>query len=290
MNRNRTIRPPIRYIWAAAAGAMLLVAGCGRTLPAIDAQTLSSKKSLLVVTAPSLSEEEEKSIRSAAVTLAKEQKLALEFVPDAQGDSEDLAARFRNPSIDSIIAVGNELVQPAAELAKDQTGKRVVLLGNGRSKPEISGPLPAHVLKRNLDESKKTTAWNDWVQLQRANGMNVLWVTRTSSPVPVVWAPSEETDRIVQRDIYPGDTWFPQLTYQAQALPAQWLALYVPLEEAELAKVKTLRIPIMDLSAGTVYTYHWDVIVRNAMAAALDQSWSGGELPYSDQELAVTRK
>lgn len=287
---NRKLRPSMRYLLAAAAGAALLASGCGRTLPDIDAGTLASKKSVLVLAAPSLTDEEEQEIRSAAALVARENKLALEWVPDAGELTPDLAAKFRNPSVDSIIAVGNELLPQAAEEAENQTGKRIVLLGSGLDRSASAGGLPEHLMVRSLDEGRKNAVWNDWVQLQKANGLNVLWITRTTSGIPSEWVPSEEADRILQRDIYPGDSWFPQLSFQAQSLPAHMIALYTPLEEAELAKVKSLKLPIVDIGAGIGYRYRWDTVIRNAISSVLEQSWTGGEKPYTDQEVTLSRK
>lgn len=282
--------PRLKHWRLAAAGVCLLIGGCGRSLPAIDPELLASKKSVLVLTAASLADNEIKQLQDTAAAQAKERKIAMEFIAKTPSVTPELSSKIKSTAYDSIIAVGNELLPEAAETAKQAPNKRFVLLANGLSRPEWKEAPPPNVRVRGLDDSQKTAVWDEWVKLQKASGLNILWISRTSSPVPAAWAPSEEADRLLQLDVYPEDTWYPQLTYQARALPAHWLALYTPVEEAMLTRMRSLKIPVMDMSASLTAAYDWASILSGSLMQSLGPDWSGGESLYSDQEVAVSRK
>jgi hypothetical protein len=279
-----------RMGWAAAAGTVLLLGGCGRSLPAIDAEVLAAKKSILILTAASLSENEIKALQTVSAAKAKENRIALEFVAKTPSLTQDLFTKIDSVPYDSVIAIGNELHQEVAAAAQRAPDKRFVLLGSGLTKSVINGALPANVLVKRLDESKKLTIWDDWVKLQKASGLNILWISKTSAPVPVSWVPSEEADRLLNMDVYTGDTWYSQLTFQAQALPAHWLALYSPVEDTALTRMRNLKIPVMDMSASLTTAYNWETILSDSMTLSLGAEWSGGDRLYSEQEVSITRK
>lgn len=279
-----------RCLWTAACSVVLFVSGCGRALPAIDAAALANKKALLVITSGSVTDEENTKIRNTAMEIAKAQSIALEFVPKTPSLTEELSARMKAGPFDGVIAVGNELVTGTVEAAQNTPAKHFVLLGNGLDRMELPANLPGNLLVERLDDARKTAVWDDWVKRQKTAGMNVLWITRSSNPIPPSWAPSEESDRVLSLDVYSGDTWFPQLVYQTQALQAQWIALYTPLEPAQLNKLKNLRIPVLDMTAGLAVRYDWTTILKDSIGASLSKDWKGGSNGYTDQEVQLTLK
>jgi hypothetical protein len=281
----------IRMTVSAAAAVILVTgSGCGRTLPVIDAETLSSKKSILVLVGESVSEQEAAVIRQAAAEKAEKDKISMEFVVKTSTNREDLSSTIGTGKYDGVIAAGNELFAPLSGLAQSVPEERFVLLGNGLSSPTLENGAPANLFVKKLDESKKASLWNEWVLLQKASGLNVLWISSTASPLPADWVPSEEADRLLQIDIYPGDTWFPQLSYQATAVKANLIALYTPVDEAVLNKIRTLKLPVTDTVGGLSAQYNWGGIISDSISRSLASEWKGGEDYYMAEEASIKRK
>jgi hypothetical protein len=275
------------------AAALLLLAaagsGCGRTLPTIDAATLDLRKATLVLAGASLTPEETEEIRRAAGEKAAAEKIALEFVANSSTNPDDLASIIGKGKFDSVIGAGSELAPPLSQLAVHDPGTRFVVLGNGIT-AAVPDQMPANMLLKKLDDNRKTGLWDNWVQLQKASGLTVLWIQKTGSPVPAEWSPSEEADKVLSLDIYPGDTWFPQLTYQVSAVKPNMIALYTAVDDAVLAKIKTLKLPVVDTVAGLSAQYRWSSILPEVMAASLGPAPKGGTELYSPEEAVINRK
>ncbi len=275
------------------AAALLLLAaagsGCGRTLPAIDAATLESRKAALVLAGSSLTPEETEEIRQAAGDKAAAEKIALEFVANSSTNPDELASIIGKDKFDSIIGAGSELAPPLSQLAGNDPDTRFVVLSNGIT-AAVPDQMPANMLLKKLDDTRKTGLWDNWVQLQKASGLTVLWIQRTGSPVPAEWSPSEEADKVLSLDIYPGDTWFPQLTYQVSAVKPSMIALYTTVDDAVLAKIKTLKLPVVDTVGGLSAQYRWSSILPEVMASSLGPAPRGGTELYTAEEAAINRK
>lgn len=273
--------------------AMLLLAaagsGCGRTLPAIDAATLEARKAALVLAGPSLTPEETEEIRKAAGEKAAAEKIALEFVANSSTNPDELASIIGRGKFDSVIGAGSELAAPLSQVAAGDPESRFVVLGNGIS-TDAPGSMPANMLLKKLDDTQKTELWDNWVNLQKASGLTVLWIQTTGSPVPAEWSPSEEADKVLSLDIYPGDTWFPQLTYQVSAVRPSMIALYTTVDNAVLTKIKTLKLPVVDTVGGLSARYQWSRIMPDAMAASLASEAKSGTELYTAEEVAISRK
>lgn len=279
-----------RVTLAAAAGALLLLSGCGRNIPTISPELLAQKKSMLVLTSASLPEAERNEVQASARELANTEHIALEFVGGAASITPELAASMKNTAYDSIVAVGDELLPELVHAAREDTGKRFVLLGSGLTPTPISGELPANVMLKQLDETRKTQIWDEWVQLQKASGLPILWISRTTVPIPAHWAPSEEADHVLQMDLFQDEAWFNQLSFQAKTIGAQWIAAYTPVDEKALARIRTLRIPILDMGNGLAVSYQWKTIISDSVTQALGEEWKGGSGLYQDHEVTLTRK
>lgn len=275
-----------------AAAFLLLTAagsGCGRTLPAIDAATLDSRKAALILAGPSLTPEETEEIRRAAVDKAAGDKTALEFVANSSTNQDELASIIGNGKFDSIIGAGSELTPPLSQLAAASPDIRFVVLTNGVS-AAVPAQFPANMLLKKLDDTLKTGLWDNWVQLQKASGLTILWIQKTGFPVPAEWSPSEEADKVLSLDIYPGDTWFPQLTYQISAVKPNLIALYTAVDDAVLAKIKTLKLPVVDTVGGLSAQYRWGNIVPGVIASSLGPAPKAGIELYTAEEAALNHK
>lgn len=276
----------------AAAGAIALMgAGCGRTLPVIDEETLALKKSMLVLVGESVSEEEAGVIRETAEGKAASEHISMEFVAKTSTNSEFLSSTISMGTYDGVIAAGDELLAPLTELAVSVPEQRFVMLGNGFSTASLQpDSMPDNVYLKLPDDLKKAELWNEWVGLQQAAGLNIFWISRTGSPVPEEWAPSEEADQVLQLDIFPGDTWFSQLSHQLSAFNADIIALYTPVDEDIMAKILSLKLPVTDMTEELRLELKWAPIVEDSVSRALFLDWKGGMDYYSAAEASLSRK
>lgn len=277
--------------WLAAAMLLLVTAGsgCGRTLPAIDAATLEARKAVLVLAGSSLAPEETEEIRKAANEKAASDKIAMEFVVNSSTNPDELASIIGKGKYDSIIGAGSEWAAPLSQLAASEPQSRFVVLGNGVATP-VPENIPANLLLKKLDDSRKNELWNNWVNLQKASNLTVLWIARTGAPVPAEWSPSEEADKVLSLDIYPGDTWFPQLTYQVSAVRPNIIALYTTVDEAVLNRIKSLKLPVVDTVGGLSVQYRWSRILPDVLSASLAEGAKGGTELYTAEEAELNRK
>jgi hypothetical protein len=280
----------VRLTFAAAAGALLLLSGCGRTIPTISPELLAQKKSLLVLTSASLSEAEKNEVQATVRELAASEHIALEIVGGTASITPELAATMKNTAYDGIVAVGDELLPELVNTAREDTGKRFVLLGSGLTPTPIPGELPANVMLKQLDETRKSQLWDEWVQLQKVAGLPILWVSRTTVPIPAHWAPSEEADHVLLMDLFQDEAWFNQLSFQAKTIGAQWIATYTPVDEKIMAKIRTLRISTLDMGNGLAAQYQWKTIIPASVSLALGEEWKGGFHFYQDHEVTLSRK
>lgn len=270
---------------------MMLVSACGRTIPAIQPELLHSKKSVLLLTGASLSEPQSQEIANAALESARKQPFALETVTRTASITPELLTEIKTKPFDAVIAAGDELFSDLLTLSQEQTDKRFLLLQSGPVAAPVPAAIPANVSMKQIDGKAAFAQWDEWVKLQRASGMNLLWVTRTTSPVPSEWAPSEEADAVLQLDVYPEDQWLTQLTYQARQIQAPWIVFYSEVDAKTANKIKTLRIPIMDMNGGTSVSYHWSSIMTQEIAGLLAENWKGGAgSSYTPEQVTVTRK
>lgn len=268
-----------------------LLASCNRTIPAASADLLKEKKSLLLITAASVAQEETERIGTTLRKTAASEQIAFEWVKQASAFGAALAEQTSAKPYDRVLVIGEELFAGAAEAAKTQRDKRFTLFQASRyaaALPSVSD-LP-NVKWKRLDERSLLSPWDDWVASQRALGLNLLWVNRTAEPVPSAWAPSEEAETIFTIDQYPDSEWFSQLSYQAHSIQANWIVLYSPVEAAVANRIKTLRIPLLDLNGGLSVEYVWETILQEELRGIKTDDWHGGTVPYSDQEIRINRK
>lgn len=281
------------FIASAAAVALWTASGCGRTLPVIDQASLQSKKAILVMTAESMSEGETELIRQSTVTKATYDHIAMEFVTKASTNHEFLSSTIGNGKYDSIIAAGDELAAPLLEMAGKHPESRFVLLGNslGTSSEAAQGGVETmNAVLFSVEQDKIHSFWNDWVMQQQAAGASLMWISTTAAPLTSGWVPSEEADRLLQLDIYPGDTWFPQLQYQISTVKATQIVLYTAVDEAVLTKIRTLKLPVTNLSEGLKTDFQWGTIMDKSISRSLSEDWMGGHEHYSEEVVTIKRK
>lgn len=268
----------------------LILISCNRIIPAASPDLLKEKKSLLLVTAASVSKEETDLIGKTLQASALSEQIAFEWVAQASGFDAELSARVKTKPYDRVIVIGDELFSGAVEAAKAAQDKQFSLYQASHAPFSAAVPELPNLKLVALNGSGFTAQWDDWVRSQRELGANILWINRSQAPVPSAWAPSEEAEAIFSIDLYPDNEWFPQLSFQARSIQANWIVLYTSLEPAVINRIKTLRIPIMDMNGGIKVEYEWKTIVQNELRSLKSADWQPGTAWYADQDVRLSRK
>lgn len=270
--------------------SMLILASCNRTIPAASMEQLKEKKSVLLITAASVSKEENDQIGSTLQTEAMANKIAFEWVNQATEFDKTLSERTAAKPYDRVLVVGEELFEGAVEAAKTDTTKRFSLFQANHNLVPASVPDLANLRLNGLDGNRFIAEWDGWVKTQRELGSNILWINRTQAPVPAQWAPSEEADMIFTIDQFPDNEWFSQLSYQTRNIQANWIVLYSSVDSAIVNRIKTLRLPLLDMNGGLSVSYAWDGIIKEELRKTKSEEWKSGTVVYTDQEAQVIRK
>lgn len=285
LHRNRT-----RWTFALILSLFIFISGCGRTLPVIDQQLLSQKKSLLVVVGASISPEATETIAKTASLKAQSEGIAFDILKQVRNLDEKVSSEIKGKRYDAVLVVGESLLSGAVSLAQEQPDKHFILLQDGSAPASLPASLPGNVAFKRIDETRTFAMWNSWVAEQGAAGLNILWVNKTTEPIPAVWAPSEESDHIVSLDLVPEDQWLQQLTLQARTIHANWIVFYSSFDQNIVTKVKTLRIPVIDMGSGLTAAYQWEKIISDRIAAVKTGKGETGVSTYTDEELTVSKK
>ncbi|WP_409340911.1 hypothetical protein [Paenibacillus sp. MBLB4367] len=268
----------------------LVLAACGHTLPVATDGQLKNKKSLLVVTTPDLPADLAQKLDASLNGWRSSDKIAWKWLKDKTALDEDSVKTIRETAYDQVVVIGSSLFADARKEAEQLPQIKWTLLQQTPERsPAAIQPLD-NMAVWQADAKTFDTLWNDWVSMQKTAGAPIIWITTAAHQVPAVWAPSEEAEQIVLYDSQNVAQWFQQLTFQAQQIHAKWIVLYTPEAAAELTKIRSLRIPFMDMTASTDYKLAWDPILNRIKESMLSDSWKPGLFTYSQQEASAQLK
>jgi len=268
----------------------LVMSGCGHQLPVASEELLKQKKSVLVVTSPDLPAGLDQKLGAALNDWRSADKLAWKWLPQKTALDDEALNSIRETAYDQVIVIGSALFADAMKAAAEFPNVKWSLY---QQSPERS-PAPIQPLDNTAvwqaDAGTYTILWNDWVKQQKLAGAPIIWITTTGNQVPATWAPSEEAEQIVMYDPQNPEQWFQQLTFQAKEINAKWIVLYTPEAAAELTKIRSLRIPFLDMTASVNYSLNWDPILNGIRESVKTDSWKQGLYTYSEYEATAQMK
>ncbi|MFE5319533.1 hypothetical protein ACFQ88_12575 [Paenibacillus sp. NPDC056579] len=263
---------------------LLVVSGCGKNIPEIDPALAQSKLSVLVMTKPNLQETTKSAIQKTLLAWRNTQHIAFEWMPDVASISEDQTNKLKSVTYDYIIVVGNELNRQVLPVASAIADKKWFLLDDAISydTPAVSAP---NISWRQSGPALMENQWAEWVKQQQVIGKTIEWVTVSTNPIPSLWAPSEEAERISLSD---AEGWYPQFQNQVKQHGPSWIVVYSPLENSTLQRMKNLQVPIMNM-ASTTTELKWDAVFAGLLNQMQNKQWNAGLNGYDPQEFQVNK-
>lgn len=269
--------------WITATISMLLIiSGCGKNIPEIDPVLIQNKLSVLVMTKPNLQDSTKTAIHNTLLTWRNTQHIAFEWIPDVATISDEQTNKMKSVTYDYIIVVGNELNRQLLPIASSLADKRWILLDDALS--HDTAPSPSQNIKWKLTGPDfMENQWAEWVKQQQVIGKSMEWVTVSTNPIPSLWAPSEEAERISLSD---AEGWYAPFQQQVKQHGPDWIIVYSPLDNTTLQRMKNLQVPVMNM-ASTSIEVKWETVFAGLLNQMQNKQWNAGVQGYDPQEIQV---
>ncbi|NHN28314.1 hypothetical protein [Paenibacillus agricola] len=273
----------IRYKWIILVVCLLLVlGGCGKSIPAINPALLDSKMSVLLISKPNLAEATVSTLTATLLSWRDTHHISFDWMANTEALQEQQLTQIKSMPYNYIIVIGNDLNRQILPLATTLTEKKWFFLDDAIATVDPS--LQAtNVSWKQTDEGFMEKQWNEWVKQQQVLGKSIEWVTMSSKPIPSLWAPSEEAETISLTD---AQGWFPQFQNQVKQHGPSWIALYAPVDAASLQRIKALKVPIMDM-ASTSIEVQWSIILPALQQTMSNNLWAAGIQSYTPTEIQI---
>ncbi|WP_426446982.1 hypothetical protein ACP26L_23830 [Paenibacillus sp. S-38] len=264
-----------------------MASGCGKHIPAIEPALLEKKASLLIVTGPTLAEPDKAALQAALTQWQNTRYLSYEWVQNAESQTAwtpEMIARTGARNYDYIVVAGHDLARSALEAAQQVTQHKWLLLDDGltRDTVQLTGE---HIQMKLVQDAEFRALWDPWVKEQTNARRTIEWVTTSAYPVPSEWAPSEEAEYVSLSD---AEGWYVQFQHQVRRHGPAWIAVYAPMDEAAVQRMRSLQIPVMNM-AGTTVQLQWNGILTLLQGAMDGKPWTPGIQPYSESEARIVK-
>jgi len=265
---------------------LLFLSGCGKNIPKIDPALMQDKLSVLVLTKPDLQDSTKSAISKALLAWRGTQHIAFEWIPDVASVSDEQANKLKSITYDYIVVVGNELNRQVLPVAQTIADKKWILLDDAVSYDTPTPPGQGQNISwKTAGPAFIEAQWAEWVKQQQVTGKSIEWVTVSSNPIPSVWAPSEEAERIALSD---AEGWYPPFQNQVRQNGPDWIVVFSPLDTSTLQRMKNLHVPIMNIASTTVQL-NWDSVLAGILHRMQAKQWNAGIVGYDPQEIAVNK-
>lgn len=284
--REKEVEPQVKKLKRlfVGIGILGLLSGCGKNIPAIDPALLQAKSSILVVTGQEMPDDVKTALQTALVNWRDKKQTAFEWMDNTNALTEEQLSKIKTRSYDYILVAGHNLVQNTLPAAANIPERKWVMLDDqlARQSPVVSG---SNIMVKLVPEDRFRKEWSEWVSLQLDNGRAIEWVTTSAYPIPSEWAPSEEAEYINLAD---AEGWYTQFQFQVNSHGPAWIAVFAPLEAAQLQRLKAAQVPVINMAA-TGIELQWGGILASIEDMMAKKAWTPGIQPYSDAEAKINK-
>lgn len=264
--------------------SIVLLAGCGdRGIPVIKQEVLDQKMSVLMISSAGLTEPVKETLGQTLKNWREANSIAFDWVKDVNTLDDNVISKLKTKSYDYIYVVGNELFASANEaIASGPPSSKWTFL---QSQPFAAGSavvVNEQAASLQLDMGQMDAMKTKAIQDLLLQNVSIEWVTQVDRPIPSAWAPSEEADHVVYLN---NSQWLQQLTFQINQHRSTWVVFYSPVEEAQLQRVKSFGVSVMDFTSAGTADLNWSQIFDNRLAMMKTNGWQKGIQNYNPQEL-----
>jgi hypothetical protein len=263
---------------------ILLLTACGFTLPKAPTNIIELKKSVLVLTAPSVDAKTLDNLKKTLNQWKQSSLIAYEWIQQVNVVDDLMVQKINRTPYSYIIVLGNELLPTGLTAAVKVQDKKWIMLSNALNPIIGAAPPPDNVALYLIKPINPAEQWASWVNQQVTLGASFVWITRTAEPIPPEWAPSEEADHILFIDQFADPAWFNQLNVQVINIKPNWIVLYTSLESASIQRIKSLGVPVINFRETSTYTWNWDAVWAEQLAAIQASRFEKGIHFYNAQQ------
>jgi hypothetical protein len=263
---------------------IIVLGGCGKNIPVISPALLDSKMSVLLISTENLVDSTKSALTTTLLSWRDTYHIDFDWMANTTVLREQQLAQIKSTPYNYVIVIGNDLNRQIMSIASSFPDKKWILLDDALAVSETL-PRVENVYWKQTGEGFMEKQWDEWVGQQQALGKSIEWVTFSTNPIPSLWAPSEEADTISLSD---AEGWFPQFQTQVKQHSPNWIVLYSPLDATALSRVKSLKVPIMDMSATSIEV-QWSVIFAALQQSITNNQWASGIQSYTTTEIKVLK-
>lgn len=275
----------IRYTWGVYVLCLMIVlGGCGKNIPEINPALLESKMSVLLISKENLADSTKSAMTTTLLSWRDTHHIPFDWMANTTALQEQQLIQIKSMPYNYIIVIGNDLNRQIIPLAVSLPDKKWILLDDAIA-PAGPALQAKNVFWKQTGEGFIEKQWDEWVKQQQLLGKSIEWITSSINPIPSLWVPSEEAETISLVD---AEGWFSQFQTQVKQHGPSWIALYSSLDAASLQRVKSLKVPIMDISATSI-ELQWIIILSALQQSIIDNQWVAGIQSYTPQEFQIKK-
>jgi hypothetical protein len=159
---------------------LVLLTACGHPIPTASIDLIKQKKSILMLTTPSLNEPLQNQLIQTLNSWKQTELIAYEWVQQVNIVDELLINKINQTSYSYIIVIGNDLKPTTFTAAAKTQDKRWIVLSDATHLEAVSSATPDNVALYQLNAAVVTAQGDEWIrqqqlqqeqQLQAMNGL-----------------------------------------------------------------------------------------------------------------------
>jgi hypothetical protein len=152
---------------------LVLLTACGHPIPTASFELIKQKKSILLLTTPSLDKSLQTQFVQTLDAWKQSELITYEWVQQVNVIDDLLINKINKTPYSYIIVIGTDLKPTTLTAAAKTQDKRWIVLSDAAHLEAVSSAAPDNVAMYQLNAEVVTAQWNEWVnqqQLQAVNG------------------------------------------------------------------------------------------------------------------------
>jgi hypothetical protein len=153
----------------------ILLTACGHTIPTASIDLIKQKKSILVLTTPSLDKSVQTQLVQTFNTWKQTELITFEWVQQVNIVDDLLINKINQTPYSYVIVLGTDLKPTTLEAAAKTQDRRWIMLSDATQIEAVSTAIPDNVALYELNAAVVTAQWDEYIkqqQLHAVNGLN----------------------------------------------------------------------------------------------------------------------
>jgi hypothetical protein len=150
---------------------LVLLTACGHPIPTASIDLIKQKKSILVLTTPTLDKTVLAQLAKTLNTWKQSELIAYEWVQQVNVVDDLLIAKINKTPYSYIIVVGTDLKPTTLTAAAKTQDSRWIVLSDATHIEAVSSAAPDNVAMYQLNTEIVTAQWDEWVKQQQLPGL-----------------------------------------------------------------------------------------------------------------------